>query len=123
MREKVLTTSRAPASPELSENKMFHASMRTLNRHAQARSLRDPKVQGLHNRLSIFYESVNPDHLGNVSAIVKLFEGKSAIFHPLTSDSRVHLVNQQSFAAVLTAQAEGGENRDAEKCSQSQVRI
>jgi hypothetical protein len=90
-----------------------------------SRALWDPKVQSqrLHQRLSMFYESVNPDRLGNVSAIVKLFEGKNAISHPLTSDSRVHRVNQQSLAAVLTAQAEGRENRDAAPCSWSHVII
>lgn len=73
MRENVLATSYAPAAPEFFEDKTFHVSNRT--------PLCDPKVQSqrLHHRLSRFYESMNPDRLGNVPAIVKLFEGKSAV--------------------------------------------
>jgi hypothetical protein len=77
------------------------------------------ETQRLHRRLEMFYKRVKPEHLGQVPAIVKIFERKFAITHPLLSHSRVHRVMQRererererenivskSRASLLTAQA------------------
>jgi hypothetical protein len=51
--------------------------------------------QRLQRRLEMFYKRVNPEHLGQVPAIVKVFEGECAITHPLLSQSHVHRVMQR----------------------------